>query len=284
VSARDDRAAQRSLARDERTYDRRVSVYLDAIDFAEGQKATLHRWLDPGLVVGKTDRKILFRADPPTGLPHGYAPSARPKHSRPSRKPRSWPSRKRPYSLTMPVENSSWRTRTPIGRGICAATTVSRPNSSVLKTPFITRWVSGGRSSRRRTAARRCVPADVWSPLHTWPEVSAPPPCRLRRERGETGGDQAGFLDCRLGVFLQVALPARRSAGMPTRFLAHDQEGQLERVGEAELRELAGCSHGRDHVPALDRLLEDAVGMALRGRSCSFLAAGSSFDSRDSSV
>lgn|SRR5262245_1470426 len=68
VSARDDRAAQRSLARDERTYDRRVSVYLDAIDFAEGQKATLHRWLDPGLVVGKTDRKILFRADPPDRL------------------------------------------------------------------------------------------------------------------------------------------------------------------------------------------------------------------------
>src|SRR5512133_2454798 len=36
LSARDDRATQRQLARDERTYDRRVSAYLDAIDFVEG--------------------------------------------------------------------------------------------------------------------------------------------------------------------------------------------------------------------------------------------------------
>jgi hypothetical protein len=46
LSARDDREAQRELARDERTYDRRVSAYLDAIDFVEAQKMSLDRWLD----------------------------------------------------------------------------------------------------------------------------------------------------------------------------------------------------------------------------------------------
>jgi hypothetical protein len=52
VTARDDRAAQRGLARDERTYERRVATYLDAIDFAEGRIAVLQDILetpvDPG--------------------------------------------------------------------------------------------------------------------------------------------------------------------------------------------------------------------------------------------
>jgi hypothetical protein len=43
------------------------------------------------------------------------------------------------------------------------------------------------------------------------------------------------------------------------RILPGDQHGQLERVVEAQLRELAGCGHGRDDVPPLDRLLEDPV-------------------------
>jgi hypothetical protein len=38
LSARNDRAAQGEIARDERTYDRRVSAYLDAIDFIAGQE------------------------------------------------------------------------------------------------------------------------------------------------------------------------------------------------------------------------------------------------------
>ena len=53
-----------------------------------------------------------------------------------------------------------------------------------------------------------------------------------------------------------------------------DQHRQDERVGEAELRQFSGRGHGRDHVPALERLLEDAVRAALRGRRCSFLGAG----------
>jgi hypothetical protein len=61
---------------------------------------------------------------------------------------------------------------------------------------------------------------------------------------------------------------------MPMRVLARDQEGQFERIGEAELWQLSGRSHGRDHVPALERLLEDAVRAALRGRRCSFPGAG----------
>lgn len=42
LGARSDRSAQRELARDERTYDRRVSVYLAAIDFLEGQKESFY--------------------------------------------------------------------------------------------------------------------------------------------------------------------------------------------------------------------------------------------------
>jgi hypothetical protein len=38
LSARNDRAAQGAIARDERTYDRPVSAYLDAIDFIAGQE------------------------------------------------------------------------------------------------------------------------------------------------------------------------------------------------------------------------------------------------------
>ena len=45
LSARNDRATQRELARDERTYDRRVSAYLDAIDFIEGQERTLEAFI-----------------------------------------------------------------------------------------------------------------------------------------------------------------------------------------------------------------------------------------------
>jgi hypothetical protein len=48
LSARDDRHAQRVLARDERTYDRRVSAYLDAIDYIEGQHAIFESIIDDG--------------------------------------------------------------------------------------------------------------------------------------------------------------------------------------------------------------------------------------------
>jgi hypothetical protein len=61
---------------------------------------------------------------------------------------------------------------------------------------------------------------------------------------------------------------------VPARILPRDQHGQLERVEQAQLRELFGRGNRRDHVPALERLLEDPVRMALRGRRCSFLGAG----------
>jgi hypothetical protein len=76
-SARDDRAAQRALARDERTYDRRVSAYLDAIDFVEEQKNSVSTFfwakravtdprfgpLDPSLY-----GEIPYQLDPPNDL------------------------------------------------------------------------------------------------------------------------------------------------------------------------------------------------------------------------
>jgi hypothetical protein len=46
---------------------------------------------------------------------------------------------------------------------------------------------------------------------------------------------------------------------MPARILPRDQHGQLERVFQAQLRELSCRDHGRDDVSAVDRLLEDPV-------------------------
>jgi len=46
---------------------------------------------------------------------------------------------------------------------------------------------------------------------------------------------------------------------LAARVLAGDQHRQLERVEQGQLRELFRRRHGRDHVPALDRLLEDSV-------------------------
>jgi hypothetical protein len=44
LSARDDRATQRELAGEQRSYDRRVAVYLDAIDFVERQRRAIERY------------------------------------------------------------------------------------------------------------------------------------------------------------------------------------------------------------------------------------------------
>jgi hypothetical protein len=61
-------------------------------------------------------------------------------------------------------------------------------------------------------------------------------------------------------MLLEQALePAGRNSRVPTRLLPGDQHGQLERVEQAQLREFFRRGHGRDHVPALDRLLEDSV-------------------------
>jgi len=56
---------------------------------------------------------------------------------------------------------------------------------------------------------------------------------------------------------------------MPARVFAGDQQRELERVFEAELRQLPRSGQGRDDVPALKRLLEDPVRMALRGDASS---------------
>ena len=46
---------------------------------------------------------------------------------------------------------------------------------------------------------------------------------------------------------------------MAARVFPGDQQRQLERVFEAELRQFPRSGQGGDHVPALDRLLEDPV-------------------------
>jgi hypothetical protein len=71
-------------------------------------------------------------------------------------------------------------------------------------------------------------------------------------------------------MLLEQALePAGGDARVSARILAGDQHGQFERVEQAQLWKLSRRGDRREDVPALDRLQEDPVGMALRGRRCS---------------
>jgi hypothetical protein len=70
LSARDDRATQRELAREQRTYTDRVSAYIDAIDFIEGQKTSFQRFRDTECSALKCPNygKTPIQADPPPKL------------------------------------------------------------------------------------------------------------------------------------------------------------------------------------------------------------------------
>jgi hypothetical protein len=71
LSARDDRATQRELAREQRSYARRVAVYLDAIDFVEGQRRAIERFGGYVDVVGPGEAfkdTIWFQREVPTRL------------------------------------------------------------------------------------------------------------------------------------------------------------------------------------------------------------------------
>jgi hypothetical protein len=57
------------------------------------------------------------------------------------------------------------------------------------------------------------------------------------------------------------------------RILPGDEHRELERIGEAELRKVFRGGHSHEHVPALQRPLEDRVWVALRGRRSSSLGA-----------
>ena len=91
---------------------------------------------------------------------------------------------------------------------------------------------------------------------------------------GETNGlsFQAGdgrLLNRRRRIVFEVAQqPAGCDPRVATWILPCHQQRQLERVFEAELRQLARSGQG-DHVAALDGPFEDRVGTALRGRRCS---------------
>ena len=89
-------------------------------------------------------------------------------------------------------------------------------------------------------------------------------------ERDKTGGSQRRLFDRRIGMLLEQALePARGDSRVATRILPCDQHGQLEPVEQAYLRQFLGRCHRRKNVPALNRLLEDPVRVALRGRRSS---------------
>jgi hypothetical protein len=73
LSARDDREAQRELARDERTYDRRVAVYLEAIAFVERQERAVYEY---GVAVADKSGKFpaeLSELGLPTHFPEPYS-------------------------------------------------------------------------------------------------------------------------------------------------------------------------------------------------------------------
>jgi hypothetical protein len=63
MNARDDRAAQRELASEERNYDKRVEAYLDAIRFVEDQRGSYNEWVEQWASLEQ--RRIPVRRDPP---------------------------------------------------------------------------------------------------------------------------------------------------------------------------------------------------------------------------
>jgi hypothetical protein len=68
LTARDDRATQRAIAHEERTYERRVAAYLDAMDFVEAQKESLEEFLDPVAIRLGLARRIPYERRPPSRL------------------------------------------------------------------------------------------------------------------------------------------------------------------------------------------------------------------------
>jgi hypothetical protein len=114
---------------------------------------------------------------------------------------------------------------------------------------------------RRLTTLVRKLAAATAASAAEW-QVAALP---TSRETPVTGADR------RLRIFFQVALqPAGCDPWMAARVFSRDQKRQLERVFEAELRQLPRRGQGGDDVAALDGSLEDRMGTALRGRRCSF--------------
>jgi hypothetical protein len=79
-------------------------------------------------------------------------------------------------------------------------------------------------------------------------------------ERAERRSSQRGFLDRGGRILLEVAgQPASSDPWVPRRAFPRDQQRQLERVVEAELRQLARRGQRGDDVPSPDRLLEDPI-------------------------
>jgi hypothetical protein len=70
LSAREDRAAQRELARDQRTYDRRAAVYLDAIQLLQRQDDTWSEYLkdETHFQLLPERQSIPWQARPPRAL------------------------------------------------------------------------------------------------------------------------------------------------------------------------------------------------------------------------
>lgn len=94
------------------------------------------------------------------------------------------------------------------------------------------------------------------------------------RQRGETRRGQRGFVDRRVWILLEPAEePAGGDPRVTSSVFAGDEDRELERVGEAELRQVFRCGHSHEHVAALQRPLECRVRMAGRARSSSSLGA-----------
>jgi hypothetical protein len=90
------------------------------------------------------------------------------------------------------------------------------------------------------------------------------------RQSDEAGRGEPGLLDRHVGMLLEeTQQPASGDPLMAMRILTRDQQRELKRVEEAELRELSSRGDSGKHVPALERLLEDPVGPTLGGRRSS---------------
>ena len=77
-------------------------------------------------------------------------------------------------------------------------------------------------------------------------------------ERDEVRRGQRGLLDRRVRILLEEAQePAGRDPRMPARIFPGNQDRELERVDQAQLREILRRGQRREHVPARQCPLED---------------------------
>ena len=93
-------------------------------------------------------------------------------------------------------------------------------------------------------------------------------------KRGQQRRDHRSLVDCSRLRFVEPApQPAEREPAASLPVVQRGQRGELERLAQVDVADLACRQFRGDEVAALERSAEDGAGVALRGQACSFRGA-----------